>query len=176
MKKLLLIALLLPGIVACKKKNKSTEYFSFDADGVHYDYPQDETNGGLFGGPISTLGAGAMSGGLGYQIYAFSLGNPVARGEVNFNFPGNSIPSQDTVYFNGVNNSVSIGKFLNSSNNYELRQPLSGRIIFTERSNNRLTGTFEFDAYKMKVVDMNQVPTDTIIHIANGKFSIIPAQ
>lgn len=170
------MALLLSGVAACKKKTKSTEYFSFDAEGVHYDYPQDETEGGLFGGPVSTLGATLLSGNLGYQIYAFSLENPAAPGVFNFNFLGNSIPSHDTVYFDGVSNSASIGKFLSSSNNYELRYPLSGRIIFTERNSNRLTGTFEFDAYKMKVVDMNQVPTDTIIHITNGKFSIIPAQ
>ncbi|HRP88435.1 MAG TPA: hypothetical protein PKX92_00215 [Edaphocola sp.] len=176
MKNFILIALLLPMMAACKKKNKSPKkYFSFDANGVHYDYPQGETPGGLFGGPSSSLGAGSMGFGLGYQIYGFSLKNSTAPGRITFNFAEDHIPDRDTIIFNGINNKILIEKFLNIDNNYELKLPLQGRIIFTERSNNLLSGIFEFDVYKMKVVDWHWEATDTILHITNGKFSIIPA-
>lgn len=63
----------IPVFTACKKKgNKPKEYFSFDADGVHYEYPLEVTPVGLFGGGAKTLGAFTGRNGLGYQIYAFS--------------------------------------------------------------------------------------------------------
>ncbi|MBL7705231.1 MAG: hypothetical protein JNM21_06740 [Taibaiella sp.] len=176
MKKIAFLSLVLPAIAACNKdKNNSKtpeEYFSFYADGVYYDYPQEE--GSSIFVDWKTLGAGT-SGSTSYVIKAYSRRDPVAYGEFLFTFSGNHIPTQDTVLINGTSNKVSIIKFNTPDNNYELKQPLSGRIIFSERTSGKLTGTFEFDAYKMRVEGNNWVPTDTIIHITNGKFSIIPS-
>ncbi|OJV50901.1 MAG: hypothetical protein BGO31_10525 [Bacteroidetes bacterium 43-16] len=175
MKQLIFLSLALPGIVACNKDKKKTpeEYFSFYADGVYYDYPQ-EKGSSLFV-DWKTLSAGASSASVGYQIYAYSRKNPVADGFFSFIFSGNHIPSQDTILLDGVSNVVGIGKFNAMENNYELKQPLSGKIIFTERTSDKLTGIFAFDAYKMRVEGNNWVPTDSIIHITEGKFSIIPS-
>ncbi|HRP88438.1 MAG TPA: hypothetical protein PKX92_00230 [Edaphocola sp.] len=173
MRNFILIALLLPLMATCKKKNKSTkEYFSFDANGVHYDYLQDIKYG--FGTSRRAIYAVGGSN-LGYVIVGSNFKNPTAEGAIIFNFAEDHIPDKDTIIFNGINNKILIEKFLNIDNNYELKLPLQGRIIFTERSNNLLSGIFEFDVYKMKVVDWHWEATDTILHITNGKFSIIPA-
>lgn len=173
--KCLLPCLVLLSTTACNKKNKTPdEYFSFTANGVHYDYPQETKSGFL--GESKTLFAGPSSGNLGYFIVGKSFKDPTAEGGVSFNFSSENKPDKDTIILDGFNASVSIGKFLDASNNYELRQPLTGKIIFTERNSNRLTGIFQFNAYKMKVVNANWEPTDTILHITNGKFSIIPAK
>lgn len=177
MKKIAFLSLVLPAIAACDKdKNNShtpEEYFSFYADGVYYDYPQEK--GSTIFVDWKTLGAGPTSATVGYQIRAYSRKNPVAEGTVLFSFSGNHIPTQDTVLIDGVSNTVGIGKFNATDKNYELKQPLTGKIIFSERTSSKLMGTFEFDAYKMRVEGNNWVPTDTIIHITNGKFSIIPS-
>ncbi len=177
MKKLhLLIPLALIVVCGCKDKNKPTpepeEYFSFYADGVFYDYPQEKESSWL--GERKTLIAGPSSSIVVYIISARTL-NPIADGSVYFMFAGDHIPTQDTIILNGSSSGVGISKFGSMENNYEVKTPLTGKIVFTERSSSKLTGTFSFDAYKMKVEGMYQVPTDTIIHITNGKFSIIPS-
>ena len=175
MKSIIILSLGVLFFTACKKKdNKPTEYFSFDANGVHYEYPQIKKQD-LFGG-IQTLSAGPTSATVGYQIYAYSTKNPAAQGAFTFAFSNNEIPERDTIILDGIHNSAGIAKFQNFSYNYEIRTSLSGRIIFTERSSALLKGTFEFNAYKMHTVGLNQEPTDTVIHITNGKFSIIPVQ
>lgn len=174
MKPIIILSLGVLFFTACKKKdNKPTEYFSFDADGVHYEYPQIKEQH-LFGG-IQTLSAGPTSATVGYQIYAYTTKNPATPGSFTFVFSNNTLPDKDTIILDGIYNSAGIAKLQNSSYNYEIRTPLSGRIIFTERSSALLKGTFEFNAYKMHTVGLNQEPTDTIIYITNGKFSIIPA-
>lgn len=168
MKPIIILSLGVLFFTACKKKdNKPTEYFSFDADGVHYEYPQEETKGNLFVEPHNTIGAGPIAGNLGYTIYAHLLKDPVANGAFRFIFAGNNIPIQDTIILDGNINTASIMNFNTQDNNYELAPPLTGKIIFTERSSQRLTGFFEFEASQTG---------GQIIHITNGKFSIILAQ
>lgn len=168
------MALLLPGIAACKKKNKSTEYFSFDANGVHYDYPQDVKEG--FGTSRKALYAAGSSASVGYFIVGSSFKNPAAEGSISFNFSGNQIPNEDTIILDGLNNKVTVGAFLDQEDYYKMRSPMTGKIIFTERTAQRLTGTFEFDVELYRTPSFgNIVWTDTILHVTNGKFSIIPA-
>jgi hypothetical protein len=177
MKRLWICVLLLPVLLnSCKDKNKidpdAEEYFSFYADGEYFYYPQEKGLG--FGGTGQTLKAG-KSGTTAYRIYAYSRKNPVATGAVSFGFSENHIPDNDTIMLNGASNTVGISKFKTQNSNYELYPPLTGSIIFTERNSKKLTGTFEFNAYKLKQVGMEWQITDTIIHITQGKFSIIPS-
>ena len=177
MKKLLALAAALLTLAACtpKPQPQPEDYFSFDANGVHYDYPQIKGTS-LMTGDWKTLKAGSSSATVGYIIGANSLQNDIARGTFSFTLTqnGNQIPSQDTVLLDGITNTISIQKFLDQDNSYELLPPLSGRIIFSERSSQKLSGTFQFDAYKLKIVNGGWAPTDTILHGTNGKFSIIP--
>ncbi len=168
MNKLLICSFLAIGLLlGCKKKEKEPlEYFSFTANGVDYYYPQGETPGG-FAGSSNALGAGSAGYGLGFQIYAFSLENPAIPGEFRFTFfPGDQIPQQDTIILDGVNNMTVVEWFLNQDAFYKLLPPQKGKIIFTERTEEKLSGTFEFEA--------QQQYNDSILHITNGKFSIIP--
>src|SRR5690606_36167121 len=175
MNKVIISSFLAIGILlGCKKKEKEPlEYFSFTANGVDYYYPQDETPGGLFGGPSNTLGAGSAGYGLGFQIYAFSLEDPASPGEFRFTFfPGDQIPQQDTIILNGVNNGTVVQKFLNQEAYYKLLPPQKGKIIFTERTEEKLSGTFEFEATRTTTPVSGS--TDSILHVTNGKFSIKP--
>ena len=177
MNKLIIGSLLAIGLLlGCKKKEKEPlEYFSFRANGVDYNYPQGQTRGG-FTGSSNALGAGSAGYGLEFQIYAFSLENPVIPGKFRFAFfPGDQIPQQDTIILDGVNNKVNLMGFLKHGNNYQHYASLPGRIIFTERTEERLSGTFEFKAelYRYKTLT-KPLWTDTFIHITNGRFSIIP--
>ena len=182
MKYLWICMLLLPVLLnSCKDKNKidpdAEEYFSFYADGEYFYYPQEK--GSSFGGNWKTLNAG-KSGTTAYGIYAYNSGyyshtNPTTLGAFSFRFNVNHIPEHDTIMLNGASNTVGISKFKTQNNNYELYPPLAGSIIFTERNSKKLTGTFEFNAYKLKQVGMEWQITDTIIHITQGKFSIIPS-
>src|SRR5690554_4781094 len=127
-------------IFSCKKKNQNPEeYFSFYANGVKYEYPQEKKHGFL--GEDQSLFAGPSSGSLGYFITAKNPKEPVARGRITFNFPGSEIPSQDTIILDGVSNRTTIEKFLNSEAFYKLTPPQKGIIIFTERTNQMLSGT-----------------------------------
>jgi len=169
MNKLIIGSFLAIGLLfGCKKKEKEPlEYFSFTANGVDYYYPQDETPGGLFGGPSNTLGAGSAGYGLGFQIYAFSLEDPASPGEFRFTFfPGDQIPQQDTIILDNSNAWAEIEDFIDMGNSFNTKGVNSGKIIFKIRSEEMLSGTFEFEA--------NQQYNDSILHITNGKFSIIP--
>lgn len=161
-------------LMSCKDKKKiepePKEYFSFTANGVHYDYPQEKKWG--FSGESQTLWAGASSGSLGYFITAKNPKNDVARGRITFNFAESHIPTEDTIILDGVSNRTTVEWFLNQEAFYKLIPPQTGKIIFTERSNQRLTGFFEFDA-TLTTTPITGV-VDTILHITNGKFSIIP--
>ncbi|HRP88793.1 MAG TPA: hypothetical protein PKX92_02015 [Edaphocola sp.] len=172
MKNIILLFLLLPTMMACNKKENNKEYFYFDANGVHYNYPL-KTKLGLLG-ESKSIWAGASSGSLGYFMGASCWKDPSAPGTITFNFPGNNIPTQDTIILDGVNNRSTIERFLNQEAYYKLVPPQNGRIIFTERTTQRLTGTFQFDV--KLVVTPTQGTVDSVIHITNGKFSIIPAQ
>ena len=145
-------------------KPHSDEYFSFDANGVHYNYPQ-EKGSSLFTGDWCTLSAGPVSASVGYQIYASSLKDPVAEGIFLFSFNSNNLPIQDTIILDGTYNRVSITDINVEGNSFELAAPCSGSLIFTQKSNTRIEGKFEFDA---------QQAGGSVIHITNGKFSIIP--
>ena len=171
----LLLAFVCLGIlsaIGCKKKDQTPEeYFSFDANGVHYDYPQEKKEASLFGGGKKALSAWA-SNSLGYQISAYTLKDGAIPGYFLFRLYG-GFPAKDTILL-GADGEVSIERFINQSANYSMIPPY-GRIIFTERTSERLTGTFEFYA------ELYQFPTfgpevDTVIHITNGRFSIIPSR
>ncbi len=167
MKKIALLSLALPAIAACNKdKNNSKapeEYFSFYADGVYYDYPQEE--GSSIFVDWKTLSAGASSATIGYQIHSYSRKNPVAEGAFSFIFSGNHIPTQDTILLDGVSNNVEITKFRDQYDNWY--KVLEGKLIFSQRNADKLIGTFQFTIAKGNLRDT--------LYITNGKFSIIPA-
>jgi len=173
MNKLIISSFLAIGILlGCKKKEKEPlEYFSFTANGVDYYYPQEKKHGFL--GESKTLWAGSSSGNLGYFISARSFENPVAEGTFRFTFfPGDQIPQEDTIILNGVNNGTVVQKFLNQEAYYKLLPPQKGKIIFTERTEEKLSGTFEFEATRTTTPVSGS--TDSILHVTNGKFSIKP--
>ncbi|RQO31290.1 hypothetical protein DBR32_04800 [Taibaiella sp. KBW10] len=164
-------------LTACNKKKQSSEYFSFEANGQRYEYPQDETKGSLFVGSAYTLGAGNQSGSLGYQIYALSLKNQNATGMFQFSFSGNHMPLRDTLLLNDVSASIRIKDFIRQDDFYKMKANQTGSIIFTERTEQRLTGTFEFDVqlyHSDPAVLGGIIWSDTILHVTNGRFSIIP--
>lgn len=170
MKKLLLFILTIPLLlVSCiKKEPPSTEYFSFYANGKEYNYPQGKSKGSLFVGSSDAIAAWFHDDNLVVAtIYAFSLEDPVTYGEFRFWLSEKNLPSQDTIILGAKENFVTINKFLYDGANYRTRYPQSGKMIFTERTSKRLTGIFEFDA-------VNIHDDTTVIHITNGKFSIIP--
>src|SRR5690554_3217012 len=167
MNKLLICSFLAIGLLlGCKKKEKEPlEYFSFTANGVDYYYPQ--IKGTAFVGNWKTLGAGSMSGNMGFLIRARSEENPAIPGEFRFTFfPGDQIPQQDTIILDNSNAWAEIENFINMGNNFNTNGSYSGKLIFTVRSEDMLSGTFEFEA--------QQQYNDSILHITNGKFSIIP--
>lgn len=65
-----------------------------------------------------------------------------------------------------------IKDFITTDARFRIEPPLTGKAIFTERNGSKLTGTFEFQAFKYhpETGDLS----DTIISITEGKFSIIP--
>lgn len=172
-KKTLLFILALPLLaLSCnKKKQTEKEYFSFYADGKYYNYPQKIEFGFL--GKSQALYAAFATGGIDLIMGASDFSKPTISGRVKFLL--SDFSSQDTIILDDKRNSVGVRDLLEYGDAYELREPLTGKIIFTERTSKRLTGTFEFDAFKMKVVSMNWEPTDTILKVTKGKFSIIPS-
>src|SRR5690625_1352014 len=153
-------------LLGCKKKEKEPlEYFSFTANGVDYYYPQ--IKGTAFVGNWKTLGAGPMSGNMGFLIRARSVEDPAIPGEFRFTFfPGDQIPQEDTIILDNSNAWAEIEDFIDMGNSFNTKGVNSGKIIFKIRSEEMLSGTFEFEA--------NQQYNDSILHITNGKFSIIP--
>ena len=162
--------------ISCKDKKKiepePEEYFSFYADGEYFNYPQIKGLG--FGGTGQTLEAYG-AGTAGYIIRGYSEDNPIASGGISIYIQGGQIPNQDTIILDGISNSAGLSDFKIQSNNFEIYPPLNGKVIFTIRTNKKLEGSFEFDAYHINY-DGNggSTITDTIIHITNGKFAIIP--
>jgi hypothetical protein len=185
MKRLWICILHLPVLLnSCKDKNKidpdAEEYFSFYADGEYFYYPQ-EKGSSIGVGNWKTLSAG-KSGTTAYIIYAYnsryhSNTNPTNPGAFLFEFSSNHMPEQDTIIIDGNTTRASIQRLGNQDNYYSLVYPLTGKIIFTQRNKEKLVGIFEFDAYKYitDTVGLGVIYTDTIIHITQGKFSIIPS-
>ncbi|HZH88344.1 MAG TPA: hypothetical protein VFD78_04115 [Chitinophagaceae bacterium] len=178
MNKLIIGSFLAIGLLlGCKKKEKEPlEYFSFTANGVDYNYPQEKRSGFL--GVNQALWAGSSSGNLGYFIGASNFEDLAIPGTFRFTFfPGDQIPQQDTIILDGVSAKVNLIGFLKDGDNYQHYGSLPGKIIFTERSEDMLSGTFEFQAelYRPHPDYVSHVIwTDTFIHITNGKFSIKP--
>ena len=153
-------------LLGCKKKEKDpVEFFSFTADGVDYFYPQ--IKGTSFVGDWSTLGAGVAAGNLGYIIGAHSEVKPSARGRFLFYLNENLMLTEDTIILYGNNGWVEIRDFLFKGNSYSSNDTYNGRIIFHQKNKEFLKGEFEFKA--------QQQYNGSIIHITNGKFSIIPS-
>lgn len=153
-------------LLGCEKKeNNPKEYFSFTANGVDYHYPQ--VKGTSFVGKWQTLGAGKVSGNLGYMIRGYSVKDETAPGRIEFLLFEDGLPNQDTVILDGNMADAKLMDFLTQGNRYFTNSLYNGHIIFHERSDNLLKGEFEFKA--------QQQYDSTIIHITNGKFSIIPS-
>src|SRR5690554_4535626 len=175
---ILLILTSLIFTTACKKKEKTEpepdEYFSFYADGEYHFYPQDIGNT-LFGG-WQTLSAGMSSATVGYGMAAYSRERNTAPGAITFTLSENPLTSdKDTVILDGYGNSVFISKFKDQSISYVLRPPLKGKIIFSQRTEEKLIGTFEFESYKrIHNPDNSYTIPDTVFHFTQGKFAIIP--
>lgn len=142
---------------ACRNKSiEPEEYFSFYADGEYFNIPQESR--WSFGGEVKSLKAYKV-GLTSYSIRATVKDFP--HTSVSLEFSGGHIPNEDTV----ILSFAGILDFKEQDNNYGMYSPLSGKVIFSERSSSKLTGIFEFDA----------IGADgKIIKITNGKFSIIP--
>ena len=174
MNKIKIITLaLLTLLAACGTKTSTPdpepeEYFSFYADGEFFNYRQQFITG-LIGDTDNKAIEAERMGTTGYRISASDHDAPgYARGGVQLFFSGAHIPESDTV----IIHSGEILDFKSFFNNYVIKPPLFGTIIFTERTTSKLTGTFEFEAYKSLG---GGVYSDTILHITGGKFSIIPS-
>lgn len=153
-------------LLGCKKKEKEpVEFFSFTANGVDYFYPQ--IKGTAFVGDWKTLGAGVASGNLGYIIRVRSEEEPSAPGQFIFFLNENLMLTEDTIVLYGNNGWVEIKHLFEMDNNFSTNATYNGRIIFHQKDKTFLKGKFEFKA-------QNQY-NDSIIHITNGQFSIIPS-
>ena len=153
-------------LLGCKKKEKEpVEFFSFTANGVDYFYPQ--IKGTAFVGDWKTLAARLLPGDMGYMITGRSKEEPSAPGQIVFLFPGDGMPIEDTIILNGLNGLVKIEDFLFMGNSFSTNTDYNGRIIFHQKDKSFLKGEFEFKA-------QNQY-NNSIIHITNGQFSIIPS-
>src|SRR5690606_24647420 len=108
------------------------EYFSFYADGEFFDYPQEKGLGfGSTGQTLKAYGAGTV----GYIIRGYSRKDPSAGGVITFYIQGAHIPDRDTVILEGgTPNRAAIVEFKHQDNSYTMSAPLTGKIIFTERS------------------------------------------
>lgn len=171
MKKALSILVLITGLYACDggkptPEPEPDEYFSFYADGEYINYPQKKGLG--FTGDGQTLKAYIL-GSTSFTISGYNFDN-LNDGQVSMTIPGGHLPDSDTI----ILTSAGVTNFKGGDNNYEMLAPLSGKIIFSERSGSRLTGTFEFQAYKVYKDISEVIITDTIINITDGNFSIIP--
>lgn len=153
-------------MLGCNKKDKEPlEYFSFTANGVDYYYPQEKRSGVL--GENKALWAASSSGNLGYFIGASSFQNLAIPGTFRFTFfPADRIPQRDTIILDNSAAWAEIENFLDMGNNFSTHGPHSGKVIFTERSESKLSGSFELEA--------QQQYNDSTLYITNGKFSIIP--
>ncbi len=167
---LTLVCLGILSSTGCKKNTPEPvieeEYFSFDANGKHYHYPQVKNNGFL--GQSRTIAALKVSGSFGYKIAACWLDGNVERGRLEFRFGGFGIPDKDTVELSTV---YIYGFFRFHENTYKLTSPYTGRMIFTERSATALRGTFELQAAK---TTSDTLGYDSVLTITNGSFYIIP--
>ncbi len=69
----------------------------------------------------------------------------------------------DTIFLDGVRNRATIEKLkLNDTmKNYVMVAPLSGNLIFTQRTDSTLKGRFEFDAINAD---------NSVMNITNGEF------
>ena len=161
--------------MSCKDKKKiepePEEYFSFYADGEYFNYPQIKGLG--FGGTGQTLKAWG-AGTAGYIIRGYSEENSIASGAITIYIFGGQIPNQDTIILDGGPNDAVLADFKYQSSNYVIEPPLSGKVIFSQRNNNKLIGSFEFNAFHVTYENNVRIVTDSIIQITNGKFAIIP--
>ena len=152
--------------ISCKDKKKiepePEEYFSFYADGEYFNYPQIKGLG--FGGTGQTLKAWG-AGTAGYIIRGYSRENSIASGAITIYIFGGQIPNQDTVILDGLTNYAIVQGFIYEDNDFVQAPPLTGEIIFTQRTTHKLSGTFEFQAGKSG---------GGILTITQGRFAIIP--
>ena len=168
MKQLFIISIILLSFSACKDKviqePEPDEYFSFYADGEYFNYPQKRNKGFLVDGHL--LEAYKL-GTTQFVIQAGLENNPWSI--MSIYFPGGHIPDRDTIELSAAG----IQHFKEMDVTFGLRPPLTGRVIFSERTESRLTGTFEFQAY---LYLGRGVYSDSILTISGGKFSIIPSK
>ena len=185
MNKLKIISLaLLTLLAACGTKTPEPEepsyYFRFEADGEAFDYKYECTEG-LFGGGC-TFGASASGSATTYHfnIYGESWVNKGAQGEVVFYLDYDDVINMDTIILQEGGNSVGINSLKLSkydASNYGLRNPLGGKLIITERTDNSIKGTFEFDVYKYFInpdTSHGEI-SDTVMQVRNGSF-YVPAR
>ena len=127
-------------------------------------------------GDWKTLNAGIASGNLGYIIGANSREEPSAPGQFIFFLNENQVLTDDTIILDGLKNKVIVKNFLSSEDNHLQHSELPGQIVFTEKSAEKIAGFFEFDAELYRTPSLLEtIWTDTILHITNGQFSIIPS-
>ena len=152
--------------LSCKDKKiiepEPEEYFSFYADGKYFNYPQIKGLG--FGGTGQTLKAWG-AGTAGYIIRGYSEENSIASGAITIYIHGGQIPNQDTVILDGLTDYAVVQGLKYEDNDFVQASPLTGKVIFTQRTAQKLMGTFEFQAGKSG---------GGILTITQGKFSIIP--
>ena len=171
---LLGLLLLFATLSSCKKDtppatlpdtNAQGEYFNCKIDGKYWTYKQ----AGYTNHDDLTAGKGIITD-PGYVITAEN-GEDFPQTVVKFWMIGTDFPDSDTIEladYSSGNYAEIVGPNTDNANlDFNTKDSSSeGRLIFTKRMANRLEGNFYFDAYRKS--------SSSVIHITEGRFSIIP--
>ena len=174
MKNFFLFPLLLLGLTACKKDttpaappdtNAQGEYFNCKIDGQYWTYKQ----AGYTHHDALTAGKGLITD-PGFAITGTNVVD-FPQTVITFWMIGTDFPDSDTIEladYSSGNYAEIVGPdreyanldFMTNDSNSK------GKIIFTKRTPQRIEGTFYFDAFRKFGAP--------VIHITEGRFSIIP--
>lgn len=126
------------------------------------------------------MGAAALSGSVtvsNYQLYGYNSSSPSADGRITFQLNKDDFANLDTIILNPSRNLVGADKLevedYNGAGNAVVA-PLSGKIVFTEKADTYLKGTFEFDTYRYEINEsgVGSHQTDSVIKYTAGEFLV----
>lgn len=178
MKKLLLsLSVALSLVYGCKPDDpivtpnpppvsESDEYFNCYIDGKYWTYKQ---GSGSFSGDALKAERIIMQG-PNFRIQAANHVDNDDNTVIVLWMVADTFPSKDTIPLTLDADSAYaaiVGPNLDFMNiSFKTNHVASGELIFTKRTSERLEGTFYFDAQRPD--------TSVVIHVTNGRFSIIP--
>ena len=170
-------------MAGCKKENpgdtKPPYYFRYYANGEYIEYQCKFTEGYLGGWncPYSASAPGSSTTVSHYSIYGRDLSDiPGGMSHLGFYLNPDDFSTMDSILLDGERNSAYVDDLQIGDGkpfDCEIDPPLSGKIIFTERTDDYLKGKFEFEAFKyiMGESGVSEI-TDTIIYITSGEFYV----